>query len=218
MRRALLTVLVLAFTLGPAEARHAHWGFFGFAFRPHAYHRNAHHHRYAGGGHNRAVMSASAEPQSGPEARTYSKADLVPQNWQQQQTDSTFKGQRFVSPDGAAWLEIYTSPADQEPIEDHMKAVAFGEGEQITSLRGEGNWVEVSGFKANRMFYRKIVLACAGKSWHEIAFEFPQEIKNSMGEFVSRTADAVQNSENQGCEATARDDQTPSGTAEPSER
>jgi len=70
MRRALLTVLALALTLGPAEARHAHWGLFGFAFNPHAYHRNAHHHRYAGGRHNRAVMSASAEPESGPEART----------------------------------------------------------------------------------------------------------------------------------------------------
>jgi hypothetical protein len=80
-----------------------------------------------------------------------------------------------------------------------MKALAFGDGEQITSLRGEENWIEVSGFKADRIFYRKIVLACSGRSWHEIAFEYPTEIKSSMREFVNRAAEAVQNSEDQGC-------------------
>src|SRR5262245_51380130 len=34
MRRALLIILILAFTLGPAEARHRHSGLFGFAFLP----------------------------------------------------------------------------------------------------------------------------------------------------------------------------------------
>jgi hypothetical protein len=158
-------------------------------------------------------MSARAESQSnGPQTRTYSMTDLAPANWQLQPTDSTFKGQRFASPDGAAWLETFASQADQEPIANHMKAVAFGDGEQITSLRGEQNWIEVSGFKADRIFYRKIVLACSGRSWHEIAFEYPEEIKSSMHEFVNRAAEAVQNSEDQGCEAPGIDDQTPSGT------
>jgi len=93
-----------------------------------------------------------------------------------------------------------------------MKAVAFGEGEQIMSLRGEQNWIEVSGFKADRVFYRKIVLACSGRSWHEIAFEYPEEIKTSLSEFVTRAAKAVQNSEDQGCETPMLGDQTPSGT------
>ena len=99
MCRALLIILVLALTLGPAEARQRHWGLFGFAFLPHAHHGHAyHHHRYGGQRHSRAVMSAGVESQFGPEGRTYSKADLVPQNWQLTPTDPTFKGNALHRP------------------------------------------------------------------------------------------------------------------------
>jgi hypothetical protein len=45
-------------------------------------------------------------------------------------------------------------PVTQESSAEHMKAVAFGGGEQITHLRGERSWIEVSGFKGDRIFYR----------------------------------------------------------------
>jgi hypothetical protein len=56
-----------------------------------------------------------------------------------------------------------------------MNTVASLEGEQITHLRGEENWIEVSGFKADRSFYRTAVLACRGRAWHEVAFEYPTQ-------------------------------------------
>jgi hypothetical protein len=45
-----------------------------------------------------------------------------------------------------------------------MKAVAFADGEQITHLRGERSWIEVSGFKGDRIFYRKAIVVCGGNS------------------------------------------------------
>ncbi|MGB3037236.1 MAG: hypothetical protein WBB72_07635, partial [Methyloceanibacter sp.] len=58
-------------------------------------------------------------------------------------------GQRFVSPDGDASLALYATAAEREPIAKHMNAVAFVDGEQITHLHGEENWIEVSGSKTD---------------------------------------------------------------------
>ena len=43
-----------------------------------------------------------------------------------------------------------------------MASSPVGTGEQITHLHGEENWIEVSGFKADRSFYREAVLAFGG--------------------------------------------------------
>jgi hypothetical protein len=76
-----------------------------------------------------------------------------------------------------------------------MNAVAFVDGEQITRLQGEENWIEVSGLKVDRSFYRKAVLACAGR--------VSTQTQGRISEFVSRAAKAVENSEDQGCEDSA---------------
>ena len=91
-------------------------------------------------------------------------------------------------------------PAGAEGIPGHMKAVAFGEGEQVTYLRGERTWVAVSGFKEGRIFYRAAVLACGGDRWHHIAFDYPASAKSGMREFVDRAATAVRGSENSWCD------------------
>ena len=79
-----------------------------------------------------------------------------------------------------------------------MKNVAFADGEQITHLRGERTWIEVSGFKGDRIFYRKSLLACGSTSWHEVALEHPAEAQ-SMNGFVDRVAKRVELDQNQGC-------------------
>ena len=65
-----------------------------------------------------------------------------------------------------------------------MRNVIFAKDETITYLRGERTWVAVSGIKDSRIFYRKAILACAGQSWHHIAFEYPVELKNRMDPLV----------------------------------
>jgi hypothetical protein len=108
---------------------------------------------------------------------------------------------RFVSPDGAAWLATSATPAEQEPIADHLKTIAFAEGEEIAYLAGQRDWIAVSGRKGDRIFYRKAVLACDGKVWRHVAFEYPAAARRSVDPFVVRVAAAVTTTVNDGCEA-----------------
>ena len=127
-------------------------------------------------------------------------AQLVPRDWTLQPPEPNWTGKRFMSPDGAAWFALYTSPVEQGPVSSHLKEVAFADGETITYIRGAKDWIAVSGFKGDRVFYRKAVIACAGRSWHQIAFEFPANMRQAMDSFVSGASAAVQNSETDGCD------------------
>src|SRR5262245_915063 len=200
MRRALLFVLILTLTLAPADARHRHsWGFLGFLSMPHAYrHGHQTHHRHA----KRDTRSAARTDRA--QGHTYTTAELVPPNWQLQPADPNLKGQRFVSPDGEGSLALFATPAEKEPIAKHMNGIAFVDGEQITHLHGEENWIEVSGTKADHSFYRKAVLSCDDRVWHEVSFEYPTESQDDFTKFVIRAAKAVRNSEDQGCEPSTQ--------------
>jgi hypothetical protein len=138
-----------------------------------------------------------------PGAAPRAYGQLVPSSWQLEPPNPSWSGKRFVSPDRAAWLATYASTVEPEPIPDHMKTVAFGEGEEITYLRGERDWIAVSGLKGDRIFYRKAVLACGGKVWRHIAFEYPAGDKRRMDAFVSRVAAAVTDTMKDGCEAAS---------------
>ena len=116
---------------------------------------------------------------------------LVPPEWRLAPQEQNWQGRRFVSPEGDAWLALYSSPADPQALEDHLKKVTFVEGEDITYLRRERDWLVVSGFKADRIFYRKVVLACSGSTWRHIAFEYPAEGKRAFDRFVSRVSAAM---------------------------
>jgi hypothetical protein len=139
-------------------------------------------------------------PDELPDRRSQGRARLVPADWREEAADPAVKGQRFVSPDGNAWFLAYTLPAGEEGIAGHMKAVVFGDGEQVTYLRGERTWIVVAGFKQNRIFYRAAVLACGGDRWHHIAFEYPASAKAEMRPFVDRAAATVRNSDNSWCD------------------
>ena len=122
-------------------------------------------------------------------------ASLVPRDWQPEPQNPNWNGKRFLSPDGTSWLAIYRASAEDEPPADHMRSVIFAKDETITYLRGERTWVVVSGFKDSRIFYRKAILACAGKAWHHIAFEYPAELKTRMDPFVLTAAQALDNTQ-----------------------
>jgi hypothetical protein len=88
---------------------------------------------------------------------------VIPPDWKKQPLDN---GGRFLSPDGSASFAFYTTAGHDEPITEHMKSFAFGDGEEITSLAGERTWITASGFKGDRLFYRQAALACGGDRWH----------------------------------------------------
>jgi hypothetical protein len=150
------------------------------------------------GGRDR--LTVVAPPDHLPSEKPIDTAQIVPADWKLEPGEPNRSGQRFLSPDGTAWFEWYRVPARDESIAAHMKSVAFGEGEEVTKVRGERNWIAVSGFHGDRIFYREALLACAGDRWHHIAFEYPSIMKASMIDFVRRAAEAVEATQNSGCD------------------
>ena len=128
-------------------------------------------------------------------------ADAVPRDWQLQPPDPSWNGKRFLAPDGASWFAVYKTPATEQSISEHMKGIAFADDETVTYLRGERTWVAVSGFKGSRILYRKAIVACGGRAWHHVAFEYPAELKQALDRFVALAAHALNNSQTD-CEET----------------
>jgi hypothetical protein len=58
----------------------------------------------------------------------------------------------------------------------------------------------VSGYTPdNRIFYRKTMLACRGRKWHNLEFEYPASDKSAMDEFVTRASYALGAYNRAGC-------------------
>jgi hypothetical protein len=129
-----------------------------------------------------------------------STGGVIPPDWKKQSLDAASNGGRFVSPDGSASFDFYTTAAEDQPITEHMKSFAFGDGDEITSVAGERAWIAASGFKGDRLFYRKAALACGEDRWHHIAFEYPANAKRSMQDFIRRAVEMLDSSQNEGCD------------------
>jgi hypothetical protein len=127
-------------------------------------------------------------------------ATVVPPGWRLEPHEGNRRGTRYVSPDGSAWFAAYALPIDAEPVAAHMDTVARQNGEAITYFRREQDWLAVSGFKADRIFYRKAVIACGGTVWHHIAFEYPAARKRQMDRFVIQASQSIDRAEYDSCE------------------
>ena len=114
--------------------------------------------------------------------------DIVPPDWRLAPDEPGWTGRRYFSPDGSAWLAVYASPAGDRAAAEHIDKVLFASGEQITYQRRARNFVAVSGYKGDRIFYRKSNLACQGARWHTIALEYPAQSKRLMDAVVTRIA------------------------------
>jgi serine/threonine-protein kinase len=192
MRRTWLVCLTLLLAVAPASARHHH-------------HRHGHGH-----GHSHYFFGFSVDPpgrHDRAEARQRSERtrSFIPADWQLAPPDPKWNGKRFVSPDGQAWFAAYSTDAAKEPIDDHMRAIAFAGGETLTYIRGESDWIAVSGTKGDRVFYRKAVVACGGRAWHQIAFEYPITMRRYVDPMVQRASAAV-DATDEGCDAPAAKD------------
>jgi Ni/Co efflux regulator RcnB len=179
----LAVALVVALTADTADARRRH-------------------HRHSRGQDARAyAIDRSYAMQRGPATERGGLAALIPSDWRLQPPDPDWKGNRFVSPSGDAWLAFYARPADKTAHDQHLKSVAFVYGEELTYLRREPNWLEVSGFKGDRNFYRKVVLACGARAWRHVAFEYPAEAKRAFEPLIARMARALDRQVEQNCDA-----------------
>jgi hypothetical protein len=129
-------------------------------------------------------------------------AALIPRDWRREPSGPDSQGNRFTSPAGDAWLALSAQPADQDAREQHLKATAFIDGEDITYLRREPNWLVVSGLKGERIFYRKVVLACEGREWLHIAFEYPAEAKRALDPLVIAVSHRLDRTAQEDCDMT----------------
>jgi hypothetical protein len=129
-------------------------------------------------------------------------AELIPRDWRREEPDADQSGSHFVSPAGDAWLAFYATPADQNAAKPHWKGVAFADGEELNFLQREYNWVAVSGFRGERMFYRKAVLACGGREWRHIAVEHPAIAKRDFDALITEMARALDRAIDENCDTT----------------
>jgi hypothetical protein len=143
------------------------------------------------------VMATSAEATRMYEPQDY--RSIVPTDWRLLPPDPGSHERRFVSPLGDAWLSLYAEPVDREPIPAHIERVRNAPGEMITYERREPNWIVVSGYKGNRIFYRRATLACENRQWHHIAFEYPATQKLAFDRFVTRASYALKTYAHVGC-------------------
>ena len=141
-----------------------------------------------------ATFAANAKQPTGS-----SYFSIVPSNWHLLPEDEESHERRFMSPSGDAWLSLYAEPPGSESIEAHLEDVRRGEHERITYERAGRTWIVVSGYKGDRIFYRKAMLACGGRSWHHLAFEYPAEQKRAFDEFVTRASYALKEYNQIGC-------------------
>jgi hypothetical protein len=113
---------------------------------------------------------------------------IVPPGWTQEEADPETKTRRFVSQHGKAWLQTKQTPADRSALDRDMDDVAYRDGEIITYQKRGREWIAVSGYWGDQIFYRKSNLACGGTRWHHIEFGYPREDKKKMDEAVTRMA------------------------------
>jgi hypothetical protein len=128
----------------------------------------------------------------------YDYRSIIPPDWRM--SEQRHGDRRFISPDGKAWLSLYATPADRGSVRDHIEGLKhnFGSG-VVTYARDGGTWLVLSGFKGSHIFYRKAMLACGGRAWHNLEFEYPGSEKRAFDEFVTRASHALQAYSSMGC-------------------
>ena len=196
MRTLIIIVAARALVATQADARHRRHG--GYRFESPRFER---------GVIERGLVERSYDRRGAPETQGYDRtrskiAGLIPSDWRREEPDQKQSGSRFVSPAGDAWLAFYATPADQEPVDQHWKVVAYADGEELNYLQREPSWVVVSGFKGERMFYRKAVLACGRRQWRHVAFEHPAVAKRDFDPLVTQMARALDREVEENCDTT----------------
>ena len=125
---------------------------------------------------------------------------IVPNSWTLLPPEPHSLGRRFVSPTGNAWLWFFAVPANREAaVNGNMNQVAPPAPERVTYERQGGDWVVSSGYRGDRIFYRKAILACHGTKWRHIEFEYPASEKRLFDRFVTRTSFALRAYQDVGC-------------------
>ena len=121
-------------------------------------------------------------------AEAQRRPNLVPQAWTQDLADPETRTRRFVSPDGRSRMVTRETVANRAALNREMDVIAYRSDEEITYQRRATSWIAVSGYRNDKIFYRKSNLACGGTRWHHIELEYPREQKLQMDATVTYIA------------------------------
>jgi hypothetical protein len=124
---------------------------------------------------------------------------IVPRSWSLEAPEAQSNERRFVAPDRTAWLSVYATAARSTAPRADLDAIKEVPGGRITYEREERDWIVVSGFRGDRIFYRKAMLACDNRRWHHIDFEYPASRKKAFDRFVTRVSYALADYARVGC-------------------
>jgi hypothetical protein len=197
MRTIFLMALVLLLGTQAADARHYRYRYWhrGYSFR--SYHGGQTGTQPLPGPGPNAAPSSRREPAE----RRVAGRSFPPADWQSQPVNADQKGRRYLSPDGAASLVFDASRASADSAPDHLKAVAFVDGEQVLTLAGTQNELLVTGTKDHRTFMRKARLACGGHEWHQVMLEFPTGAQREYARLGEQAMRALDLADDAGCNA-----------------
>ena len=118
MYKVILVLLILVFSATSAGARHHRHRY--HVFVPYSY--PLRHNAPVIGGldpyHPERLRSEVTPPSD-------STGGVIPPEWKKQPLDAASNGGRFVSPDGSASFDFYTTAADDEPVTEHHEELCF---------------------------------------------------------------------------------------------
>jgi hypothetical protein len=96
---------------------------------------------------------------------------------------------RFVSDDGLAWFTLTRAPGDGRPPRDLAEEATrrlAGERASVTYRRTTEDWFVLSGYRGERIYYLKSVLAEDGAAVDTFLIEFPREQRPFYYDIVER--------------------------------
>jgi len=134
------------------------------------------------------LMGASAPAAAAPVRDDL--RSIIPHDWRAVAPPQGASARGFVSPDGNSKIVLYAKRVTRPPAAQ-LALLRRVRGGEITYEREGRDWIVVSGFVGNRIFYRKAMLACGGSAWHYLEFEYPAAQKRAFDEFVTRSSAAL---------------------------
>lgn len=108
--------------------------------------------------------------------------DLVPHGWKHESDSSDRRTIRFTSPDGRATLTMRDLGA---AAGSPAAIIRPGPDEQVTYRRRRQNWLVLSGYRGDDIFYRRAGYACGDRRIHVIELIYPRDQKRRYDSLVT---------------------------------
>ena len=127
---------------------------------------------------------------------------LVPMNWRKQSADPSLREHQYVSPEGDASIAFSSRSAEERSSDAYLRSLAFVEGEDVTYLRRERDWLVAFGFKDDkheRKFYRKVMLSCDGRRWRHLNVEYLVTARGAIERLIDDLSEVMDLTKNSGC-------------------